>query len=519
MDAYTLERYFLQVGRSYYNSSDFNQFRVQLRKRNFDFAPVSEFGIGFLSTFLLADHVEVETAMWEPLRGDTAKRLLQIDGPTRLIRLDEQRNDGAGRFKGTRITLFLTAKISRENKMVPASWDEINRYLKAICQDLPYRLNLEHVSAKGQTKTVIDPLPLVVKVPPHLESATLRIPVDDKEFGLEGEIALINPFVGAHAQKSLIGKAGVILDREKGSSERVLQGMNSLLRGGFHVGILKELPSNYQLVGVRISGARLRLTWSGRTNKRYLAPNLARNGLPDLRQIEQRVLQLWLTHFLRRVDGLPKGQVFDIHQSLLGDLSWLEEFSALTIYKLARQDWVLQLRRRRISETTLKVWESGGQPILYSFSGLGRDLLDLIMPKVTKILLKKDGNEYIVSPPANWQLTLEACCDFISVRTAWGEFVDYDSDINEFLYYDEFGEGVRLNAKYRTRFRSWTKRDIFELRMLLAELAEPYTGVRDLSGSDSALFRRALPIAGDLKIGSAKRTLTLRSIDAIELRQ
>jgi hypothetical protein len=52
MDELVIERWFLKVGRSYYNSTEFNSYRAQLRKAGQDFCPVSEFGIGFLSCFL-----------------------------------------------------------------------------------------------------------------------------------------------------------------------------------------------------------------------------------------------------------------------------------------------------------------------------------------------------------------------------------------------------------------------------------------------------------------------------------
>ena len=107
MDDWIIKQWLLKVGRSFYSSTEFNEFRVQLRKQGLDFAPISEFGIGFLSTFLLGDRVEVETAMWEPLRGDVRKRVLEIHGPTRLIRLNEDENIGAARFRGTRVKLTL----------------------------------------------------------------------------------------------------------------------------------------------------------------------------------------------------------------------------------------------------------------------------------------------------------------------------------------------------------------------------------------------------------------------------
>ena len=48
MDAWIIDRFFLRVGRSYYSSGEFLRDRADLRKHGCDFAPVSEFGIGFL---------------------------------------------------------------------------------------------------------------------------------------------------------------------------------------------------------------------------------------------------------------------------------------------------------------------------------------------------------------------------------------------------------------------------------------------------------------------------------------
>ena len=120
MDEFIIREYFLSVGKSFYNSAEFNRERVALRRKNLDFAPVSEFGIGFLSCFLLSDHVEVETAFWEPIRGDTRKRVLFIDGPTRLIRLDETANEGPRRFKGTAVKLLL-CRGGKANRASPLS--------------------------------------------------------------------------------------------------------------------------------------------------------------------------------------------------------------------------------------------------------------------------------------------------------------------------------------------------------------------------------------------------------------
>lgn len=54
MDENIITRYFLQIGRSYYQSSEFRE--------HFKFAPTSRFGVGFLSVFGVSEDITVETA-------------------------------------------------------------------------------------------------------------------------------------------------------------------------------------------------------------------------------------------------------------------------------------------------------------------------------------------------------------------------------------------------------------------------------------------------------------------------
>lgn len=54
MSEQIIQRYFLQVGRSYYKSTAF--------KERYEFAPTSRFGIGFLSVFAVSSDITVETA-------------------------------------------------------------------------------------------------------------------------------------------------------------------------------------------------------------------------------------------------------------------------------------------------------------------------------------------------------------------------------------------------------------------------------------------------------------------------
>ena len=83
MDAETIERYFLQIGRSYYQTEDF--------RRRFRFSPIGRHGIGFMSTFSVSEHVVVETLK----HGDQAEPIkITLTGPrTYLLREKSSRSE------------------------------------------------------------------------------------------------------------------------------------------------------------------------------------------------------------------------------------------------------------------------------------------------------------------------------------------------------------------------------------------------------------------------------------------
>src|SRR5207244_436448 len=69
MSLSTVEAYFMRVGRSYYRSREFEAERDRLRTQGVDLEACSQFGIGILSCFLVADRFEVSTYQYgaEPL--------------------------------------------------------------------------------------------------------------------------------------------------------------------------------------------------------------------------------------------------------------------------------------------------------------------------------------------------------------------------------------------------------------------------------------------------------------------
>lgn len=524
MDRWILENYFLKVGKSYYNSSDFNQTRLKLRTKNeaLDFAPVSEFGIGFLSSFLLAERLEVETAMWESLRGDTVKRNLIIDGPTRLIRLSQQENQGLGRFEGTAVTLHLS-RGSEEDKNAPPPWNEFAEYLKKTCQDLPYRLHLEHIAADGVTHTdYLDPLPLKASILPELEEFAYRIPVNDAEFGLEGEIAFIN---GWKLRQSFPAQdIGATLIERKNP----LDYTNVILRAGFNIGPPPGLPSGPRLFGYDDDPcARIRLTWQSRKAKRYATPNLARNGPANNKELGVHIVRSWLTHMLDNLDTIPEGllQSCFIPSDLLSfsSLAFLEDYDAYTIYRLAKSAWRLDLGSSDSMQASLADWESAqGPSIPYSrgFPYITYNLLDFVLPRITRLQfdISTDPLRFLVAPPSpGWKQTLKNCRDFITKPIPWPIFVEFTGPQKDILFLDtinSFSECL-LNSHFKEQITPHFQ-TAEELQNLLSAL-KAFTNSRVFSTPPSPaaarVFKKAQDAFGHLQIGIEKETWRIDSFD------
>ena len=87
MDKDIIQRYLLQVGRTYYDTQEF--------RRTFGFVPTSRFGVGFLSVFAVSDHITVETYKPTSPAGDGALRLT-LTGPRNYLLTDraERRTTG-----------------------------------------------------------------------------------------------------------------------------------------------------------------------------------------------------------------------------------------------------------------------------------------------------------------------------------------------------------------------------------------------------------------------------------------
>lgn len=509
MDKFILERYFLKVGSSYYDSPEFNRYRLELRKNNLDFAPISEFGIGFLSCFLLADRVKIETAMWDNIRGDVSKRTLVVDGPTRLIRLREESNDGPDRFKGTSITLFLT-RGNPDNKGVGApDWKQLKFFIRRYCQELPYALTLLYKSQDGEEKSIIKPLPLAISLEGELERMAIRIPVNNNEIGIEGEIVIFNiELMKKYQKKQAYAFAARIYDRDLEEYGLITYANSTLLRGGFYIGSVPGLPNTFMVKDN--SRARIRLTWAHRENKRYPVPHLSRDYVSDLETIEGAIIKQWLTYLLDRVDEIPNGFLLHLQLSRasLRSFKWLEEYDAYTIYKLARKCWYSTLRRmkkEKYSDRDFADWENNGERSLYLLSfhnDLLRTLVDLVLPRVSNLQMGPEAALFVTPPVENWRDILKSWRQFITNPIPWGMFAEYIKGIDDLLFY-QYPGSFHFNSKYEGILKEINPRDLFKLSQILYRIIDTERESQALVNPEElALLSNHLPKIEHLKVGS-----------------
>lgn len=141
MSRQIVEGYFMRVGRSYYRSAEFTAERQRLLEAGVELDACSQFGIGILSCFMVADRFEVET-----YRVGNRPLHITIEGPTKYFTirlLDEperadfpvlpasDHEDGPPHHPGTRITLHL-----RPNAASFDTYQVLDRFAVNVDYDL-----------------------------------------------------------------------------------------------------------------------------------------------------------------------------------------------------------------------------------------------------------------------------------------------------------------------------------------------------------------------------------------------
>ena len=172
MDREVIQKYFLQVGRSFYVTNEF--------RRIFSFNPTSRFGVGFLSVFAVSDFVEVETL--KPESHDGPLRIT-LTGPRNYILIEKIERQ----VSGTRIGVTL------RQMFYPG---QLTNALQVWCKRVEFPVEVDDLGKKSKivaesSKDFVYEMPVVTD--PNARFALRCFPID--QHGMEGELyvlALIN---------------------------------------------------------------------------------------------------------------------------------------------------------------------------------------------------------------------------------------------------------------------------------------------------------------------------------------
>ena len=139
MNEYIIQNFFMKIGVSYYSSKYFTKERLEYKKKGLDFNPISCFGIGILSCFMLADKVVVETYRANKFIEKNNALEIEMEGPSQFFVIRQ----GKRNTYGTKITLFL----KKDQKF------DLNEILKKYAKHVEFPIMVK-------TKQILKPIEL-----------------------------------------------------------------------------------------------------------------------------------------------------------------------------------------------------------------------------------------------------------------------------------------------------------------------------------------------------------------------
>lgn len=121
MDRFKIERYFTSIGRSFYSGDEYRDLEI-------DYKPISNFGIGFLSAFMICREIDVKTRYYLDDAEGLKLHIPNYDGCF-FIEKDDTLDIG------TEITLYIDKKISHDIQP-----DAIISYICDTMKDISYSI-------------------------------------------------------------------------------------------------------------------------------------------------------------------------------------------------------------------------------------------------------------------------------------------------------------------------------------------------------------------------------------------
>jgi hypothetical protein len=245
------------------------------------------------------------------------------------------------------------------------------------------------------------------------------------------------------------------------------------------------------------------MLWGSNENRRYSTTNLARTGAADQDKLSNRIIETWVRYLLDHQSDLSAGFMVGIkpkvepgrYARFPRQCTWLEDYSALTLYNLARNAWHFT------KGDALDKWEMCSGSIDPSTgSELCDRLLWLVLPRVASgRSFSIDDRIQLLPPVSNWKEVLESCRDFVSKPVPWSRFVAFTGITEDSLY--DTSSGL-LNQKYQSRLATFSDAELNDASAVFQTLLRSLstrTAAR-LTDNSASLLRRLIETAGDLTI-------------------
>lgn len=133
MDEYIIDNYYSKVGSSFYKSTDFYNLKAE---SNAEFTPTSRFGIGILSSFMVADILEVDTKRVYGAHKSSEALNITVEGQESIFWI----KDGSRETPGT--TTRLTLRSAKN------PWDKLGeskfvKSVEALIPNPPFAISIE----------------------------------------------------------------------------------------------------------------------------------------------------------------------------------------------------------------------------------------------------------------------------------------------------------------------------------------------------------------------------------------
>lgn len=276
MDDYIFENYFLQIGKSYYNSPE-------CRSSGVEIDPVSEFGIGILSVFMVASSFRVESRR-KPLDPLNPPAPINVEIPTAydyFVRRPSSRTE-----IGTKITLSLKSNH-------PLSSISLIKKISEIAPFIEYPIIIE-TSEKTETYKPYVPGEKIYDIKDTKEY--FEIVFDDEIKGIEGKLLIFGS----------IDNSNIFFGKSKYSV---------FAQNGFSIPCDKLLPDNlfYNIqASINLSGqSKLSLS----PNRLDIVKDERYEKLIDI--IQSGIMQAYEKYLMTLRDSVPTTEYVEIVNKLL----------------------------------------------------------------------------------------------------------------------------------------------------------------------------------------------------------